>query len=362
MQYNRIKIGLGSFDFIKGIAMIVIIVGHMTFHFDLSKMPLLSPLFVCLGLLQSPFIPLFLIISGYGFKQKVIGKMLDKTFRELIIPYICVMIAYVVLYPLPGYIRNQDITRAVNECISYLLAFLLGLPERGKIVLGYTLKECTVVWFLLTLFWAFNLMNGILKIKSNAAQIALVIMSTAIGYVLIVREITYYCIPQGLIAVSYCYVGYLLKKYNLIERMPNNLWLYVGWALLSLAYANWGYFNLCYGNFKFFLLDYFGAGSMAVFLICLGVYLGRCEWRILDWVKQIGVHSYWILCIHSVEMHCIPWGTMSKAMSEYQTLAFFVEIILKAIIMTICCSILKKIAKIKYNRKKVQHEREKLHS
>lgn len=361
MGNNRIKIGVGSFDFIKGAAMIVIIAGHMTFHFDLTKMPLLTPFFACLGLLQSPFIPLFFIISGYGFKEKPPGKMLHKTFKELIIPYIGVMVAYAIFYPVSYYYRYQDLNAAVNEGISYTLAFLLGLPERGKVMWGYTLKECSVVWFLLTLFLAFNLMNLILKIKNNAVQILLVALSASVGYVLIVREITFFCIPQGLIALSYCYLGYLMKKYKWIENASRKFWLYAVWALLVLVYANWGYFNLCYGDFVFFPIDYIGAAGMALLLIFLGVFIGRWEWRGLDWVKQIGVHSYWILSIHSVEMHCVPWGTMSKALSNHQTLAFFLEVILKAVIMTICCKILKKIGRMKYNRIKVQHEREKLY-
>lgn len=341
--------------------MISIIAGHMTFHFDLTKIPLLNPLFACLGFLQAPFIPLFFIISGYGFKVKSLGKMLSKTFRELIIPYLGVMIAYAILYPLSYYYRYHDMTAAIEEGVSYILAFLLGLPERGKVLWGYTLKECSVVWFLLTLFLSFNFMNLILKIKNNAVQILLVALSAGIGYVLLVQEITFFCIPQGLIALSYCYLGYLMKKYRWIECAPRKPWLYIVWTLLVLIYANWGYFNLCYGNFVFFPVDYVGAAAMALLLILFGVYIGRCEWKGLDWVKKIGVHSYWILGIHSVEMHCVPWGTMSKALSKHQTFAFFLEVFLKAVIMTICCMILKKIGRMRYNRKKVQHEREKLY-
>ena len=48
MESKPIRIGLGSFDLVKGVAMILTVLGHLTYFFDTDKLPWLLPLFVLL--------------------------------------------------------------------------------------------------------------------------------------------------------------------------------------------------------------------------------------------------------------------------------------------------------------------------
>ena len=354
------KIGLGGFSFIKGIAILVIIFGHISREFDMSQLTWFRPVFAVLGFLKTPFIPLFFIISGYGFKVNSVRKMLKKTIKALMVPYIFVMIGFCIFQPLVAYVRTQDWSYSVNAGITWGFAFLLGLPEPGKVILGYKLANCSIVWFILALFWAHNILNLILKKKQVVVQGILVVVCALLGYFLCVYEVTYFCIPQGLIATSYFYVGYLLKKHKMLERGLTHKWMYAAWAAIAALYASWGYFDLCYGEFKFFPVDYLAVNFLALLLLKIGIYVGECDGKILDIIKEVGIYSYWVICIHSVEQKCIPWKRLALFTAENQNIGFILALFMKAAIITICCMIIKRFEKWKYGKQKRYYERKKL--
>lgn len=354
------KLGLGGFSFIKGIAILIIIFGHLSREFDMSQLSWFQPLFVLLEFFKTPFIPLFFIISGYGFRANNVKKMLKKTVKVIIVPYIIVMIGFCFFKFLDAYIRTQNLLYSMKSGVPWGLAFLLGLPEPGKMFLGVELANCSIVWFMLALFWAHNILNLILKKKNMFTQVILVGGCALWGYLLCVCEATYFCIPQGLIATSYFYAGYLLKKYKLLKCEMPQKWMYIVWIVIAALYANWGYFDLCYGEFRFFPLDYVGVNILALLLLRVGVFIGECDWKALDIIKEIGIYSYWIICIHSVEQKCIPWKRWAILMEENQNVGFVLALFMKAFIITICCMAIKKFEKWKYGKQKRYYEQQKL--
>lgn len=350
MEEKKFRITLGSFDFIKGYTTIFMILSHLLVYFNVAESTSLKYLdWVCW---RSAFVLLmYYMISGYGFKGKPAKKMLKTTFKQLIIPYMLVVAAYALLYPATYYLRHGswNTDAVVSDTIGYLLSFLFGIPKPGKIILGYQVQHCPVVWYLLSCFVAFNVLNLVLKIKNNLTQVLVVGVCVAIGYALIIRDINYFTIPQGLMAVGCCYIGYLIKKYKILERYLNCVWLYVPLILITLAHMVWGHFNLCFGEFRYGLLDYAAACCGAILFMFGGVCLGRFEWKGTDWIKQIGVYTYWILCIHSVENDSLPWRTLSNLISS-QDLAFVIAFVIKASIIAASCLAVKKI--VKYNQRR----------
>lgn len=354
------KLGLGSFSFIKGIAILLIIFGHISVQFDMSQLTWFKLLFALLRLLKSPFIPLFFIISGHGFKENSIGKMLKKTVKALLVPYVLVMLGFCVFQPLAVYLSVQNWEKSINAGIIWGLAFLFGIPEPGKVIFGYSLAHCSIVWFILALFWAHNILNLILKRKRVIVKVILVASCALLGYFLCLCDVTYFCIPQGMIATSYLLIGYLLRQSKLLERgLPHN-WMYIVWGILALLYAVWGHFDLCYGEFELFPIDYFGVAVLALLLLRLGIWVGRFEWKIITIVENVGLYSYWILCIHSVEQKCLPWNRWVLLTAENQNIGFILALIIKAIIIATCCMIIKRFEKWKYGKQKRYYERQKL--
>ena len=356
------KLSLGSFSLIKGFAICIIVFGHISQYFEIGRLTWFYPVFAVLNYLKTSFIPLFFIISGYGFKKGLPKAILKKSAKSLIIPYLLVMAVFCMLFPLSTYFRTFDIKYSLHTMLQVFLGFLLGIPAAGKVLFGFKLSNCAIVWFLLALFWAQNILNSILKRKRIIEQIALVVGCAALGYILCIYDMDFYCIPQGLIATTYCYIGYVLKKTKLIERGLPYRWMYFAWVILSAIYARWGYFDLCYGDFAFFPIDYVGVIFLALLVLGVGLYVGRFEWKILELFKDAGTYSYWVLCLHSIEQKCLPWELFINMTREYPNEGFILALIIKVVIISCGCMIIKRIIKFTYRKKIRNYVRQKLYS
>ena len=280
---SKIRFGLGSFDLVKGFAVICIILGHMSYFYDLEKMKYLMPLFLFLKPMGLLF-PMFFIVSGFGFKAKSAKSVLWFTFQRLISPYLWVMFIFCILYPVTFYISYRSWQAALEYARSYLIAFLLGIPKSGKVILGYPVMHCSAIWFFLAAFVATNIFNLILKLKKKSSQGLTVLVCVILGYFLVIRDFNYFCIAQGLVSVGYFYSGYLLKKCRVLEYVMDNKWVYIVLVPVTILHVIWGEFNLCLGEFGYGILECIGAGCGAFLLILAGVYLERFEWKVLEWI------------------------------------------------------------------------------
>lgn len=346
----KLKVNLTTFDLIKGLAILQVFVVHMIWRYDMEQSFFLKLFLIPLSLF-SAIMPLFFMISGYGFKPKDASKILSKTFSELIIPYFWVMAANVVLYPIANILFGMPWRQALSETFRYFLTFLLGNPDNARHVMGIPLFDISASWFLLASFVSLNLLNLILKIKKTGLQILLILLSIGFGYFLQTYRFSFFCIAQGMVALGYSYFGYMCKKHKWLEKYYTNPWIYVILVPIALVYHKYGYFNMAGGISTFFPLDYVCSAVFGAVLILVGIYFGQKEWRILDWIKQIGIHTYWILCIHSVEMQALPWHLIAEKMPNNHTLAVIIEIILKAFLVTTVCICLKHISKHNYRKK-----------
>lgn len=348
---KRTRIHLGTFDLVKGLAILLLIYGHTQNHYQVQSNSILMPLFLLLRPLRAGLNPLFFLISGFAFKEKPVKKVLKKTFSELIKPYLWVTGIVAVLFPTVHYLSFHWLPGALEEGVRVVLPFLFGIPKGGKLLFGYTVYECSVVWFLLAMFWGLNLTNLLTKLKSLWAQIGCAAAAIAAGFVLLHFDFDYFCLPQGLLATGYCYTGYLIKKHDLLSREKIMPWLYVALGLVSIVQALFGEINLPYGIFKLGILDYLASLCAGVLFLLLGILASRIQWRGLDWLRKIGIYTYWIMCIHSVELACIPWYLLGSALPQNQGLAMVIELAGKAVIATCGCILLQKIYKNRYRRK-----------
>lgn len=351
------KLNLGSFHFIKGIAISVIVFGHIATTFDLTRLTWFYPLFLLLDLFKTPFVPLFFMISGYGIRSIPLKQQFRKTAGSLLIPYLLVMVFFTILIPFVQFLLRPNLSRSISIFFSVLFAFLLGIPIPGKVIFGFPLSHCAIVWFLLAAFWGTNLVTLILKQKKIHIQVLLVLLCAVIGYTLFQLDFTYYCLPHGLIATGYFYLGYLIRHYHLLQRKFTHKWIYLIWVAAALVYAYNGNFDLCYGLFFCFPVDYFGAAILAALLLKLGTLASRLDGIFTNICSSIGIHSYWILCIHSIEQKCLPWVQYVKATEFWPNLGFALALVAKIIIITVSCKLIKHIKKRNYRRRIHSHVR-----
>lgn len=355
MQKNtgKLRITLGTFDFVKGLAMIFIVLGHITYFHDPEQLLFYAP-FIAVIQSMGFLMPAFWMISSFTFKEKPVKKMLKESFNHYIVPYLWTAGVLLIVYFVMFYVFYRDWVGTADYTMRLLLALVLGIPKVGKLILGFEASHCPVIWFFLASFIAHNLLNGILKVKKTAAQVTLTAICVVAGYVLVIRDINYFCIPQGLLATGCCYIGFLLKKHRLLEKGLHKTWVYLALLPIALAHLIWGKLNICLGLFHYGLLDYFGGCCAAVLFLLAGVAISQRQWKGLRWIETIGVYSFWIMCVHAVENECMHWYLLIDAIPD-QHISFLMEIVLKAFLITAGCVILKQLQKTKYRRRLLQH-------
>lgn len=351
MDKRTFKVNLGTFDLAKGFGIISVVLIHTISYHNAEGSTLLQILFYYLRLIAPGIMPMFLIIIGYRFRETTFLKMLKKTFCDYLIPYFWAMIGYAIVYPMVMLILWKSWPNAIHETARFVLAFLFGLSKEGFVLFGYTLRFCAAAWFFLASFLALNLLNLLVKCKNVFLQMTLAISCTLLGYVLLRHDFFYYCLPQGLVLVIYCYVGYLIKQYNLLERMVHCVWLYAILTPIALAEGIWGYFDISSGTSNLFLLDSIGAACSGLLFVLLWVAVGQYEGKFIDLIRTIGTYSYWILAVHSVEMMALPWTLWPGVIPDHPLLAYGIEQFLRVILLTTCCCILKKTVRFRYKRR-----------
>lgn len=353
MESKKRKFNLASFDLAKGIAILLVVISHTHGHYDWSQSGMQQVIKVATCVFGTGILTAFFIITGFGMKAKSPKAMLKKSISDLIVPYLWIMVAYAVVFPLVRYPITGSWQVVLDQAARFVTAFLLGYARYGKVLFGVQIFWCTAAWFLLATFVALNILNLILRLKNQVAQVVCVVLCAVIGNLLFSVEFFYFCIPQGLRAVGYLYIGYLIKKYDLFWRLQSNVWTYV--VLLPFCLLEMKLGTLDNTVFVNVFLEYFGSACSAIFFILVCVYLGTFEWKWLDWVKQAGIYSYWIICLHSAEMDIIPWYLNAQLFPQHPLLAFGIELLLKAVIIITGCVLLRRISKRKYRRRMLQN-------
>ena len=323
-----------SFDVLKGVAIILVVMCH-------CEIGALYPF------IYSFHIPLFFFISGYFLKIRPIRKEIQLSFKRLLVPYtfaafcICV-IAF--LNDLSNYTWTDGYF-SQTTIIKYLLGF------RGEVAPSFVGGNISVLWFILAMFWARMLVVALIgKIKCVRVLPFIFFMLGILGIYLENYVFVPFCIPQGLSAASCVYIGYLLKKYNVLASVEKKiifpfflvLWLY-SWDNHGVAMADCVF--RC--GYVFSIMGALGA-FFALYIMVKKNYDDKVFlWRML---RFCGRHSLVIYCIHAIEKDVINWK--SFALLHHVPLNFFTIFQLSSR-MVLIFAITFAVLKIKFIREEV---------
>ena len=336
---------MGTFDLIKGIAIISVVFLHISFNYSMGDLLLFSPLFVVEKCLNCGLMPMFFIISGYGQKKKDALKVLKQTFSQLILPYLCAAVLSTVLYVVFYWNINgaADMRAAVGMKVTQIL--LCG-------------DIAGPLWFFVALFWAENIMNAIIKIGNDLWELLAVAACIAAGFALMHLGFFHFRMIQGLTAVGFCYLGYFVKKKNMIERFVHSPWTYLvlGSVWLIQVIGAWQMdlymFKLESASGEYSVVGYFASACSGLLLVFLGVLGSRIKWTYLEPIKSFGAQTYWILIAHTVENLSLPWYHLRIESTSAYT-AFLTEIFIRVLFIMLGCSIIKRISQYQYMRKRM---------
>lgn len=184
-------------DEIKGIAMLLVVLGHVT-----------STPMVIRGAIYSFHMPLFFIVSGIFFRP---SNNIKKDIRSLIVPYIVVggaIMMYKVAY---SYYFNCEFEW--KQILSFLLV-------------EYKFKEIDLcggaIWFLVVLFFSKFYLRTLIKMRCS---IFFLIAGSLVSIVF--SKYTHVVLPFGisqtLVCSMFVFVGYKLKEIGLLNKISQNV-------------------------------------------------------------------------------------------------------------------------------------------
>lgn len=194
-----------TFDKIKGIAILLVIIGHLAHGFGWI-----------IPAIYTFHMPLFFIVSGYFYKEKESMELLRRDFRTLLIPYFVISII-LISYGVFMAIWKHSPAKAWYWINAFIKA---GTTDSG---LG-------PLWFLLAMFWCRQFYNLLYKIMKHATSKP-VLYSALISYLLFIgstftpsqaEQINYQCFINGIECMFYFSLGNLAKTYKKDVRIPLN--------------------------------------------------------------------------------------------------------------------------------------------
>ena len=205
-------------DIARAFAIIFIVLGHTIVHSE--------HLGILFKLLYSFHIALFFMISGFIFKIKDNESFLSffkRKFLRIMIPYFIWALAFLIPYMLfGGSIGNKlDITSSFN-LKTMLFNTLYGNGNMNA------LKQNTALWFLPALFSMEVIYYFIIKFlkKHNDLKISVFVPIIIVGFLSTIYLNKFIILPFGINTVLnigiFFYIGYLLKEFNIIEKLSNS--------------------------------------------------------------------------------------------------------------------------------------------
>lgn len=272
-----------TFDVLKGIAIILMIVGHCNFS-------------SFRGFIYSFHMPLFFFVAGYFLKDRPLRKELVLSIKRLIVPYIFTAFWLCVA------------TTCIGPTHLKSIAFACLLGFRAQYVPDWIDAHVGLLWFILAMFWA-RIITSILvkRIKSDYILSFIFFALALIGIFLNKKVFVPFCIPQGMCAAGFLFAGHLIKKYKffesgyLIQTFP---FLLIIWAYNWSAGGVDMYCCLFSSGYIFDLIGALGAFVTLYILVKQCYNRNSFLWRS---VHFWGRYSLIIYCVHSVEHSAGLW-------------------------------------------------------
>ena len=280
-----------TFDVLKGIAIICVILGH-------SEIETLYPF------IHSFHIPLFFFISGFFLKLRPLHEEISLSFKRLIVPYIftAFCICFIAFCKDLSNYTWSDGSHTQLTILKYLLGF------KGQTEPDWLVGTISVLWFVLAMFWARIIAVLLIgKIKSIPILAFIFLFLGILGIYLEPNVFVPYCIPQGLSAAGCVYVGYLVKKFNILTTISKSI---VFPFFLILWLYSWDNYGVAMVDCIFRTGYVFGVfGALGAFFILHSSVKKLYDKDVLFWKILVfcGRYSLVIYCVHAIDKDVINW-------------------------------------------------------
>ena len=280
---------IGWVDFSKGIAIILVIVGHTINN------PFIR------GVIFSIHMPLFFIASGYTSKcsedRQTYCKKVARSAIHLLIPAYCIFVTRLLLY----IIVDHESFPLPNILLTPVFASGIDVTIGDEVIPAFGM-----IWFLVVLFGMRSLYDLIqLKVKGNALTILCIVLSL-VGMVIGKFMQLPFCLDLDLATLAFFHFGQKLKSFDFYA---SKLHIYI------LSAAVWGaglgicgivlhkYLELASRTYPLYPLSYVTALAGCMFVYLIGAWVERVEAlkHIFNALCFLGKHSMVLYTIHAYD-------------------------------------------------------------
>ncbi len=354
-EYQPQKIGVGAFDFAKGLGIILVILGHSIQDVSSENAYISADILVAVVaiILMYAILPMFFIMSGYGSSAANSIITIKKQVRVLIEFYGIYVMAVIVVDAVKVFIMH-DLSR--KDLIKQIAGFFT-LTIHDTSVSGFEIASMGPMWFFASLCIGKVLLNGVLMVKSRKLQ-ALVIALTLIPfYCLIKRDYAFFCLAPVCSTLIFLYVGHCLSKFRLFRIKSNYVPLAFIFGTIIFyiaAFLNGPFFSIsgnCWGNNIFLGLFISAIGGMVLTWLCLEY--GNTIFRKCIYIRKIGRMSAFFFWAHSIEYMVIPWKELMRQINMGMYVKGIIIFVLRMIIVVVLTAILMFVYKLLHKKRDI---------
>lgn len=265
-------------------------------------------------------------------KDETFKNELMKLLRKLIIPYIIAILA-VEFIKVCIYNQTIDIGKVFQQII---------FAYSNKKTFFTNINGVHVLWFIpfLTICRIlFLIVNKLAKNDDILIGIICLLFATIGIYFSKIKLYLPWSFDIVLASLIFYYVGYILRKYNVLEKILSNYKILICVILLYSIGLKFGFIELAGRSYPYGFISYITAisGTIIVFKISRVIEkISKCLSRVLCW---FGRNSMFVLCFHYLEIKIIKY-------SDFGITSKWKLAVAKLIIITVLTFILTKIIKI----------------
>jgi fucose 4-O-acetylase-like acetyltransferase len=280
-------------DFSKGIAILLVVIGHSFEETKSGHYPRL--------IIYSFHIPFFFFIAGYLFGNSDTKKFIQYSsgkFKRLLAPYFLAG-AFIYLYMFIQNINDPDWS-APGVALRFLIAAAFGNGNYDR-QLPFVLSVWQL-WFLPALFLSNIIFWIIIKFFNRKIYRFIMFMALGSAGILIGRYIHLpWSLDIVLATLPLMYAGYIFRKKDLSKYFSSfNLKLIIPVFALWIFDIYSGGISLNNREYNNFLISYPGAIAGCILLLYASYWLSKLNYLNIP-ISFVGAYTIVILCFHNID-------------------------------------------------------------
>ena len=315
-----------TFDILKGLGIILVIVGHC----DIGR---LHPF------IDSFHMPLFFFIAGFFLRKRSVIEDIRISAKRLFVPYIFVVCTICVVELLANLVNGSFL---VADFLRLLPKYLLCVRDDHSP--EWLIGDIGILWFLPAMFWGRSLVVLLINnVKSMKIQCVLVVSFVLLGMLLHKYVFVPYCIPQGLFAAGFIYVGFVTNYFDVLNKPKAKCLLPVLILLWIYSSSQGGLSMVCCWFSTECVSGVLGAYGMFFALYLIVKRLSANDLQFFNVISFWGRCCFIVYCVHAIEMNFCNWNAIAKYFMIPSVFCVFFQIPMRIAIVLFFSLLLMKI-------------------